>query len=1607
LDGVVIPENGTVSNTFELDEFPAPPVNVVATELNDDEVLITWNNPQFSMFEPYVADMGTGVPAGWTIDPAAMPTWYWTNDDQLGSKPCMFADSDAAGSVLMQVSMTTPVVEYTMGQPLLLLNFDQYFNTGWDPAAYGDVEVYDGNNWVVVLHQTSDQGSFTAPSHKSIDVTAYANPEFQVRFFYSANYDWYWAVNNVVVTNALTRTGEPVLANKPTTTRAMEGYIISRTTCETGELQFMGMVPATDSVFTDHTWGSAEPNVYKWGVIAVYETNDSEIAFSNCLDKNMETVVSVTVTTNSGDLATGTLVQFTNMSEPDLGLVYMTVLDETGYYAWDDFRLGDYDIFVEKPGFTPIEIVGEPIWAATDFAWLLEEEITPVGDLHVNPNGFATWTGSAGPPPPPPGPDVIVDETYDDYVAGGKLAEQAQAMGRMYWTTWSGALGGTEDATVSDAQSVSGSNSMLIEQNVDAVLLLDQYTSGVFNVNFDVYIPTGKLGYFNLLQFFDGTGATSWGTQTYFNAGGAGLTDAGGAGTGVFTYTYDTWHNVNTLVDLDADYAEMYFDGTFIVSWVWSGGAFGTNTLNEFHAMDFYGAAAADGTLFDNLLITKELETTAGARTLEYYKVWLDGIFVENVMDNFYQYDVTTLVQGQEYYSEVAAMYTNGMSEKMDYTWTYMPCDSFPGPANLAGALEDINNVYLTWGGTPVPPPPPVIVIIEETYDDYTAGGKLAEQAQAMGRDYWTTWSGAVGGAEDANVSDAQSVSGSNSMLIEQDVDAVLLFDAYTAGVFNVDFDVYIPAGKLGYFNLLQAFDGAASSWGTQTYFNADGAGLTDAGGAGTGVFTYTYDTWHHVHTMVDLDADYAEMYFNGNFIVSWVWSSGAFGTNTLNQFESMDFFGAAADDGTFYDNMMITMEPEVRMSANVGNAAELDLNAEPRSTGTSRAIWDVQYSFDIDGPSGLTGLAGGESDGEFIYATKWSSSSDIVKFTVDGTYVETFQIPGVSSVRDLAFDGTYMYGAAASTTVYQMDFTNKTLIGTINAPTAVRAIAYDEDNDAFWGNNFSSDLVLFDRSGATLNTITTPPSMYGAAYDNFTVGGPFLWVFTGTSTGGGCQIEQIDIATGNVTGVSHSVSDDFGAYIAGGLYITEDLVTGKRTIGGTAQGTPDLAFGYEMGDTGGGGGGGGGFDPGPVIGANVYRDGVLIAEMVQDTFYLDMALDYGMYEYCVNLLYEEMAESCTGSCVDVEVTEDCAAPEDLTAELEGDNLVHLLWDQYIPPTGEWIIYNDGTFENGFCSTAGGAGLAQVFTPTEYPCTVTEVRYFNDAYGSPGQENEVYVLTGDGATVLAGPYSVSGAAGASWVTVDIDDVTLASGTFMVYTANVLAGGPYVGVDDSFYDGSLYFGSTGAFTELGVYGYYYVGSHEAYVLYGELTANAVPNSTVLRPANATNSSSALAVSNHVSGEVDRPIDNTQTRSFIAYNIYKNGDLLEALWPDNYYDYDEMQIGDQCYTVTAEYSYCGESDHSNEACIDITVGIDEIGENEVSLYPNPASSRVNVTSIHEMTRLTVTNYVGQIVYRENVTGSTRVELNTSSYQAGVYLVKIETESGVVTKRVIIRR
>jgi hypothetical protein len=231
-------------------------------------------------------------------------------------------------------------------------------------------------------------------------------------------------------------------------------------------------------------------------------------------------------------------------------------------------------------------------------------------------------------------------------------------------------------------------------------------------------------------------------------------------------------------------------------------------------------------------------------------------------------------------------------------------------------------------------------------------------------------------------------------------------------------------------------------------------------------------------------------------------------------------------------------------------------------------SMWDLVLSFDVTALSGAAGNAGAEWDGTYFYSTRWASNL-IHKYNSTGTeLIEEFSILGISGLRDLAFDGTYMYGGSAANTIYQMDFNTKTLIATILSPVAVRFIAYDEVADAFWVGNWSDNPTLVSRSGTTLASFSTGlAGQYGAAYDN-SQGIPYLWIFDqGGGAGSPQLIHQIDISSGTATGIVHDVNLEFpNAYgIAGGLFLMTDWLTGFPTLGGILQGIPDNMFVYQI----------------------------------------------------------------------------------------------------------------------------------------------------------------------------------------------------------------------------------------------------------------------------------------------------------------------------------------------------------------------------------------------------------------------------------------------------------
>ncbi len=194
------------------------------------------------------------------------------------------------------------------------------------------------------------------------------------------------------------------------------------------------------------------------------------------------------------------------------------------------------------------------------------------------------------------GQTIVFQDDFESYVAGQQLACQNPTD----WTTWSEApCDPTEDAYVSNAYALSGNNSVNIIQNNDLVKPLDNKTNGIWRMSFYMYIPSGNEAYFNTLSSFTG-GVYEWAMEVYFYTGAAGSLNAGGTGITTFTFPYDTWFDVELVVDLDNDQATLTIDAVTVYTWQWTLGANGGGSALQLAANDFYGHAATADWYFDD-----------------------------------------------------------------------------------------------------------------------------------------------------------------------------------------------------------------------------------------------------------------------------------------------------------------------------------------------------------------------------------------------------------------------------------------------------------------------------------------------------------------------------------------------------------------------------------------------------------------------------------------------------------------------------------------------------------------------------------------------------------------------------------------------------------------------------------------------------------------------------------------------------------------------------------------------------------------------------------------------------------------------------------------------
>jgi len=409
---------------------------------------------------------------------------------------------------------------------------------------------------------------------------------------------------------------------------------------------------------------------------------ESETIWSNCLDKDMYIIgenqdgVTVNVLLNSADSPEGVQVTFTNYNEAEQEMypVDPITLDETGFYAFESFRKGEYNVKVELDGYEPIED-SVSIWNPTDLRYVMTEIIYGVDNLYVSSTGWAMWDaqGAAPTPGPNPGPnpqpgdDVTVILTAGDVWGDGSgyqmlLDADATAFGTTIPET--GAL----SLNCSGNEAIYAEFEYKIPANADGNC---STTNIVYNNSVSITIPAGT---YDWCITNPTPGDRIWIASEQGNVGGR-----------QNDYTFEAGNTYEFTVTLQGSN-----DATNVTI---TGGA--KNMVAPMPAGEVKDIA--------NVVVTN-------TRHLEYFKVMctsIDGepIFNADTEHPFCQVATDELVAGEHYIAKVAAVYSTGMSAWSECEWQYIPCENYAGTLN--GITIEGNTVSWDYpnGGTPGPGP--------------------------------------------------------------------------------------------------------------------------------------------------------------------------------------------------------------------------------------------------------------------------------------------------------------------------------------------------------------------------------------------------------------------------------------------------------------------------------------------------------------------------------------------------------------------------------------------------------------------------------------------------------------------------------------------------------------------------------------------------------------------------------------------------------------------------------------------------------------------------------------------------------------------------------------
>ena len=1341
--------------------------------------------------------------------------------------------------------------------------------------------------------------------------------------------------------------------------------------------------PTEDAFFIDNVsfaggsggGGGNNDDNYQAGGEPIQLERESVIIWSNCLDKDMFlSDVTVTVLLNSADSPEGATVSFRNYNDVEQQNYPMpsVTLDESGFYAFDSFRRGEYQVTVEHDGYYTITD-SVSIWNPTDLRYVMTEILFGVENVYVSRTGWAMWDRTTTIPGQPGDNNLIDFETGDlsQYVFDNNVSSYPWAVTTENAYDGSYCMKSTNSGVASSTSAIEATYNFATDGTVSfAALCMGEGSSTAWDKC--IFSIDGAQ------QFAYGAHVSGWNEYSYPVS----------AGSHTFRWEYTKDSSVNPTGDA------MYVDNI----------SFSTGRAEE--------------------------ET----RHFEFFKVMctsIDGVPIYNHNTVIPMCQLATnepfmapLVEGDHYLVKIAAVYSTGQSEWSEpVEWVYEPCDHW-GPVDEVEAYTISEGNHIEWvfehgynpyggGDTPTPEPGNDVTVILTAGDVWGDGSGYQMLLDADANAYGTTIPET--GALSLNCSGNEAIYAEFEYKIPANADG----NCSTQNmVMNNSVSITIPAGTY--------------DWCITNPTPGDRIWIASANGnVGGRQDDYTFVAGNTYEFTVSMGGS--------NDQVNVVITGGAkSGKAPLVCGEVKDIANVTPGNYGYIVRPAFNTSNMIGQTFTMINESTLEFNIADIANYDERVffLYNLMNDTRFD-------IAAGEGNGMFIV----SGSNDLNASFVDFIEQNIHQ-----------FTNTDKQQAAEMAREYK----NSLPLSFVNSLMMDMYIQSRENNMCEFADPFCTDNGMYEfPAGVNAGSGETGPD-YDCLY---TQPNP-AWYYMRIGEPGSMDIHMYSTPEVDIDFCCWGPFDDPTSPCPYGL--TEDKVvscsystswTEHCMIPANAQtgeyyilvitnySNQPCNINFSM-VAGTGSTDCGILPPTDIIGFLITLDGEyldIVGPTVRDYTHVG---EYGDHEYCVRPIYPgemtlpdhnygwsmgcPVCESTNGG----EIT--CAPGEPIHGEYvynDGYDYGALIWwGEQIPPIepiDEWLYYDDGVY-----SDAIGTGGSTVYWASMFPANLltpyigtnlTKVAMYEDPTlniqpvtvtiylgGSNAPQTAVSTQTfnptgteGFHEVALNTPVAIDGTQNV-WIVFSEYGTYPATGCVNTGDAN----GRWISTDGNSWE------------DVATYGLDYTWMIRGYVT-NQAKNGVVENVAIenLKPAMPETVNAELGVAGVNAHKVaNLSFMNNSRSEIVAYNVYRATEadgpydliaVVPAVAGETYYEWfdDEVLPGTYFYQVTAVYDNGCESEPApafDDPTDDfVGVFVTGIGENtaNVNLYPNPTSGNVKIEATG-MRHITVVSVIGQTVYDADVKGD-ELELNMAQFNAGVYVVRIVTESGISTQRVTVVR